>query len=407
MDDGIVIRGYMAYASGNRIESTVDITDEADMTRTAGAFVIGRMYKITTVGTTDFTLIGSSDNNVNTVFTATGVGSGTGTATESQTYAIKLQYGGARRADISDNYITGFYGAFAVQGGSASTGDFNNVLSVIHNNEISHCYYGLVTVALDSEYGNGELDAPRFITYKGNHHSFIGKGVVEFGEYTSGSVIQGNVMDGGFRYDGAGDVSFFNAADNCPANTITQNTWNRAKGSNSGNTKTFATIGNIADTTTYPAANWAAQTVLSGNYVAFDVIDSVTMLTITNTAYIQNAFNIDEYTYTIASGAVSAVPSECRSWAVIVDTEGAAATDDLDKIQATTNAGWKTGDIITVLPASSTHDVTIRDVAASGAVSDGFQLAGGTSIAMTTKNHCASFVHNGTHWIEITRQVTA
>ena len=51
-------------------------------TFTAGTFVISDGYKILTVGTTDFTLIGSPDNNIGTKFVATGVGAGTGTATE-------------------------------------------------------------------------------------------------------------------------------------------------------------------------------------------------------------------------------------------------------------------------------------------------------------------------------------
>jgi len=48
---------------------------------TAGAFVIGATYTITSVGTTSFTAIGASANTVGIAFTATGVGSGTGTAT--------------------------------------------------------------------------------------------------------------------------------------------------------------------------------------------------------------------------------------------------------------------------------------------------------------------------------------
>ncbi len=48
---------------------------------TAGSFVVGHTYAITTVGTTDFTLIGAASNTVGVWFTATGVGSGTGTAT--------------------------------------------------------------------------------------------------------------------------------------------------------------------------------------------------------------------------------------------------------------------------------------------------------------------------------------
>lgn len=48
----------------------------------AGSFVNGTSYSITTVGTTDFTLIGAANNNVGTVFVATGAGTGTGTATK-------------------------------------------------------------------------------------------------------------------------------------------------------------------------------------------------------------------------------------------------------------------------------------------------------------------------------------
>ena len=48
---------------------------------TAGAFVIGRSYVITSLGNTVFTSIGSAANLVGTYFVATGIGSGTGTAT--------------------------------------------------------------------------------------------------------------------------------------------------------------------------------------------------------------------------------------------------------------------------------------------------------------------------------------
>ena len=47
---------------------------------TAGSFVIGITYRIVSVGTTDFTLIGAVSNTVGVGFTATGAGSGTGTA---------------------------------------------------------------------------------------------------------------------------------------------------------------------------------------------------------------------------------------------------------------------------------------------------------------------------------------
>uniref|UniRef100_A0A6M3K180 Putative head-tail connector n=1 Tax=viral metagenome TaxID=1070528 RepID=A0A6M3K180_9ZZZZ len=50
---------------------------------TAGSFVTGTVYRILSVGTTDFTLIGASASTVGVVFTATGAGTGTGTATAS------------------------------------------------------------------------------------------------------------------------------------------------------------------------------------------------------------------------------------------------------------------------------------------------------------------------------------
>jgi hypothetical protein len=57
--------------------------DGGTITVTAGSFVVGETYTISSVGTTDFTLVGSADNNVGTSFVATGVGVGTGTVTRS------------------------------------------------------------------------------------------------------------------------------------------------------------------------------------------------------------------------------------------------------------------------------------------------------------------------------------
>jgi hypothetical protein len=56
-------------------------TSIGNISVTAGSFVIGQTYTITSVGSTNFTLVGASGNTVGVTFTATGVGSGTGTAT--------------------------------------------------------------------------------------------------------------------------------------------------------------------------------------------------------------------------------------------------------------------------------------------------------------------------------------
>jgi hypothetical protein len=47
---------------------------------TAGSFIVGKRYRIVTVGTTSFTGLGASANTVGVEFTTTGVGTGTGTA---------------------------------------------------------------------------------------------------------------------------------------------------------------------------------------------------------------------------------------------------------------------------------------------------------------------------------------
>jgi hypothetical protein len=49
---------------------------------TATSIVIGRVYEIRTIGTTNFTLYGAANNSIGTIFTATALGLGSGTVTE-------------------------------------------------------------------------------------------------------------------------------------------------------------------------------------------------------------------------------------------------------------------------------------------------------------------------------------
>lgn len=64
-------------AAGTFIDLT---TVSPNGTFTAGTFIVGATYKIVLKGTTNWTSIGSADNNVGTTFVATGVGTGTGQA---------------------------------------------------------------------------------------------------------------------------------------------------------------------------------------------------------------------------------------------------------------------------------------------------------------------------------------
>jgi hypothetical protein len=78
----IPTNGDTVYANGFTvtIDQNVDIGGANNPTVTAGSFVAGQWYEITSAGTTSFTGIGAAANTVGTVFLATGVGSGTGQA---------------------------------------------------------------------------------------------------------------------------------------------------------------------------------------------------------------------------------------------------------------------------------------------------------------------------------------
>jgi len=73
---------------------------------TAGSFVIGATYTITSVGTTSFTSIGASANTVGIAFTATGVGSGTGTATLNTWSAGSSVVSATSQASTSGSTVT-------------------------------------------------------------------------------------------------------------------------------------------------------------------------------------------------------------------------------------------------------------------------------------------------------------
>jgi hypothetical protein len=67
------------------------IAYEQGASTTAGSFIIGDSYLITSIGTTNFQTIGATSNTVGIHFIATGVGTGTGTAQFSRTVQAKLQ----------------------------------------------------------------------------------------------------------------------------------------------------------------------------------------------------------------------------------------------------------------------------------------------------------------------------
>jgi hypothetical protein len=73
------------------VNDAASISYEQGATVTAGNFIIGEPYLITSIGSTNFQLIGAVSNTVGIYFTATGIGSGSGTAKLSRTVEAKLQ----------------------------------------------------------------------------------------------------------------------------------------------------------------------------------------------------------------------------------------------------------------------------------------------------------------------------
>ena len=83
---------YSRYASATYGKRYAPISNKY----TAGSFVVGRYYKISSIGSTNFVSIGAASNTVGLVFQATGIGTGNGTAYLARTAEeIALNYTGA------------------------------------------------------------------------------------------------------------------------------------------------------------------------------------------------------------------------------------------------------------------------------------------------------------------------
>jgi hypothetical protein len=118
-----VLTNYAGTKSGSIQSTVIKFTSVS-----AGSFVVGRTYQITTLGTTDFTLIGAASNTIGTIFTATGVGTGTGTANAQLSFtSLQLTrgitetftYGTGSGSYTSYSWPSGsntLYGGFAVTG---------------------------------------------------------------------------------------------------------------------------------------------------------------------------------------------------------------------------------------------------------------------------------------------------
>ncbi len=84
-----ILGGQSPYTASSKYYYNYILTYDST---TAGSFIVGNYYKITSIGTTDFTLIGAATNTVGLTFIATGVGSGTGTASNLDTTKSSIEF---------------------------------------------------------------------------------------------------------------------------------------------------------------------------------------------------------------------------------------------------------------------------------------------------------------------------
>lgn len=92
-------------------------------------------------------------------------------------------------------------------------------------------------------------------------------------------------------------------------------------------------------------------------------------------------------TLTIASGVITITTSWHR-----VDTESAAATDELDTIN--TVAGVQEGDVCVLRTSTGTRDVILTE---NGNV----RIEGGSTLRLNTSSSMVMMVYNGTNWMHI------
>ena len=126
---------------------------------TAGNFIVGQSYLITSVGTTNFQSIGATSNTVGIYFIATGVGSGTGTAQISRTVQSKLQ----ETISVKDFGVTGsgtettaFQAALTALAGSSGNGYQTNPVT-LNLNGLTITFTGQIFLPINVSLINGTL----------------------------------------------------------------------------------------------------------------------------------------------------------------------------------------------------------------------------------------------------------
>ena len=138
--------------AGNPDNNQVQVYGRQRIPLTAGYFTVGETYEITTVGTTDFTLIGAVENKVGIIFNATGAGTGTGIANQISYKALSDIDGTAApvSATAGDNF--GFSVSCDSNGDTISIGAPNTASPTTKVNWGKNYVYSRLVQNIESQY---------------------------------------------------------------------------------------------------------------------------------------------------------------------------------------------------------------------------------------------------------------
>lgn len=175
---------------------------------------------------------------------------------------IGLAYGGFRGARVTGNTISGFPSGVYILDSATLDWQGRDLNVFIADNDIDQCRVGL-WCSLRAWRGL------RGINYVNNRHTRMGRQMVLIDSYSAGSLVRGNTLQGDFLDKTATSVMAVYIGQNNPAVSVVDNVWSRSKGGNAGQSRYMVFYGQVLDTTTYPAADFQSQAVISGNNATY------------------------------------------------------------------------------------------------------------------------------------------
>ena len=163
---------------------------------------------------------------------------------------------------MTGNTISGFPSGVYILDSATLDWQGRDLNVFIADNDIDQCRVGL-WCSLRAWRGL------RGINYVNNRHTRMGRQMVLIESYSAGSLVRGNTLQGDFLDKTATSVMPVYIGQNNPAVSVVDNVWSRSKGGNAGQSRYMVFYGQVLDTTTYPAADFQSQAVISGNKATY------------------------------------------------------------------------------------------------------------------------------------------